>query len=103
MSFGAPFASHSFTVVRFSKSAAPAIVDGTAFVVLDRVIPLRIDGVALLGNVIVYTAIFVCGYISIAVRRNARTRRGHCVKCGYDLFGGLKRCPECGRLNVRGS
>ena len=28
--------------------------------------------------------------------RYDRKRQGRCVDCGYDLSGGVERCPECG-------
>lgn len=103
VSFGVPFASHSFTAVRFSKSTAPVIVSDTACVAWDHIIPLRIDGIALFGNIVVYTVVVACGFLLVSGLRQSRTRPGHCTKCGYDLVGCLKRCPECGQSNVRGS
>jgi len=32
-----------------------------------------------------------------ATRRMIRRKRGHCIKCGYDLRGDFSAgCPECG-------
>ncbi len=39
-----------------------------------------------------------------AARRMIRRRRGHCIKCGYDLRGDFSAgCPECGWRRERSS
>ncbi len=38
----------------------------------------------------------------IVVRRVIRRKRGHCIKCGYDLRGAEhEACPECGAARDR--
>jgi hypothetical protein len=61
----------------------------------------RIQWRLALANVLVIAmiacAIWVSWNTPAAMRRARRTRRGACLRCGYDLRGGgLATCPECG-------
>jgi hypothetical protein len=35
------------------------------------------------------------------LRRQRRSARGLCIRCGYDLRGSSAACPECGRARMR--
>ena len=60
--------------------------------------PLRPQPFGFLVNSLLYAAalwLLVCG--PREVRRWLRKRRGHCIKCGYDLRGDFSAgCSECG-------
>jgi len=51
-------------------------------------------------NTIFYAAILWMPFAPFVLRRHIRRKRGHCIKCGYDLRGtsggGGEVCPECG-------
>ena len=54
------------------------------------------------SSLVVDTAFYatLCGtlmFVGSGFRKAARRRRGACVGCGYDLRGGPRLCPECGR------
>ncbi len=62
-------------------------------------IPLRpiFPGFAI--NTVFYTVIvWILWSSPFTARRIIRRKRGHCIKCGYDLRGhsGGEACPECG-------
>ena len=62
-----------------------------------KALPLRIlwQGFAL--NTLFYAALLWIPFALIQLRRYIRHRRGHCIRCGYDLRGELSSgCPECG-------
>ena len=63
-----------------------------------RILPLRPIASGFLYNTIFYAVplwVLVTG--PFALRRFIRTKRGLCVKCGYDLKGAEHEvCPECG-------
>jgi hypothetical protein len=65
------------------------------------VIPLDVVPIYFAAN----TAIYATGWmLLLAVPRGARrwrrSRRGLCVKCGYDLTGVADSCPECGAASL---
>jgi len=49
-------------------------------------------------NTVFYGALLWMLWLSpFVVRRVIRRKRGHCIKCGYDLRGDFSTgCPECG-------
>ncbi len=59
-------------------------------------VPWRPIWFGLIVNSLVY-ALGLCLAVRLVkhLPRVARTRRGLCLRCGYDLAG-LERCPECG-------
>ena len=64
----------------------------------DEVLPMAPIWSGFAVNTIFYGAILwllIPG--SFALRRHIRRKRGHCLKCGYDLRGAEHEvCPECG-------
>ncbi len=64
--------------------------------VLD--LPSRVHAVGTIVNTVVYAALLWVLYSTpFGLRRIIRRKRGHCIKCGYDLRGDLDAgCPECG-------
>jgi len=62
-----------------------------------KVLPLRIlwQGFAL--NTLFYAALLWIPFAPFQLRRYIRSKRGLCIKCGYDLRGTAHEvCPECG-------
>ncbi len=51
-------------------------------------------GIPLWMPTLLFLAVF---WLSVAplYRRRKRKKLGLCLKCGYDLRGSTKRCPEC--------
>ena len=48
-------------------------------------------------NTIFYAVILWLPFAPFQLRRYVRVKRGHCIKCGYDLRGSSGGgCPECG-------
>ncbi len=63
-----------------------------------KALPLRPLWPGFAINTIFYAAIlWLLAFGPFAVRRVVRRKRGHCIKCGYDLRGTEQEvCPECG-------
>ena len=64
------------------------------------ILPLGIAWQGFIANVSIYAAGFAAIFMMLTfARRLARTRRGRCGFCGYDMrgHGDADRCPECGR------
>ena len=64
----------------------------------NATVPLRPIWPGFAINTIFYAAILWMLWLSpFVVRRVIRRKRGHCIKCGYDLRGAEHEvCPECG-------
>ncbi len=71
------------------------------------IIPWRPLPLGLLLNTLVHAAVFAALAAIVAApfrisRELRRMRKGHCVRCGYDLrFDFAKGCPECGFLRAQ--
>ena len=65
---------------------------------MERVLPLRPIWPSFAINTIFYAVLVWCvTLVPFTARRFIRNRRGHCIKCGYDLRGDSSAgCPECG-------
>ena len=63
-----------------------------------RALPLRPIWTGFAINTVFYAAIlWLLTLGPFTARRMIRQRRGHCIKCGYDLRGHFSAgCPECG-------
>ena len=63
-----------------------------------RPIPLNPALPGFLINTLFYAAIWFGLFVAFgATRRSIRRKRGHCIKCGYDLRGTAQMiCSECG-------
>ncbi len=67
-----------------------------------KILPLRPIWLGFAINTVLYALILVVPLAPFTLRRFIRRKRGHCIKCGYDLratSGG--RCPECGWKHPR--
>jgi hypothetical protein len=61
------------------------------------IIPWRPQWPGFAINTIFYAAILWLPFAPFVARRVIRHKRGHCIKCGYDLRGAEHEvCPECG-------
>ncbi|MCH8823268.1 MAG: hypothetical protein IH984_07135 [Planctomycetes bacterium] len=67
---------------------------------LPRALPLRPIPLGFVINSLIYAlCIWILFAVKANLRRITRSKRGHCIKCGYDLRGssGISGvCPECG-------
>ena len=63
-----------------------------------RTLPLRPTWPGFAINTIFYAMLlWLMMFASFSLRRTIRRKRGHCIKCGYDLRGAEHEvCPECG-------
>ena len=63
-----------------------------------RTLPTRPILVGFVANSVMYaSALWLLLFAPGQLRRFIRRKRGHCIKCGYDLRGAEhEACPECG-------
>ncbi|MEE8154284.1 MAG: hypothetical protein V3T53_04920 [Phycisphaerales bacterium] len=80
------------------------IDDGQTVIGEAIVLPLRPIWPGFAINTLFYAAILWSLTLGpFAARRRIRRKRGHCIKCGYDLRGAEhEACPECGAPAKRG-
>ena len=78
--------------------AAIAIGDGSSHPSVRSALPVRPLWTGLIANTFFYTVIlWLLTLGPFTARRLVRRKRGHCVKCGYDLRGEFSAgCSECG-------
>ena len=63
----------------------------------NHLLPTRIVQPGFFINTIFYAAIlWALTFGALTARRMIRRKRGHCIKCGYDLRETSEGCPECG-------
>ena len=59
--------------------------------------PNRVIWSGMAINTVFYALILWLPFAPFVLRRSIRRKRGHCIKCGYDLRGAEHEvCPECG-------
>ncbi|MEE9128699.1 MAG: hypothetical protein V3T84_01680 [Phycisphaerales bacterium] len=62
-----------------------------------KAVPLRPIWLGFAINTVFYALILSVPFAPFTLRRLIRRKRGHCIKCGYDLRGDFSAgCPKCG-------
>ncbi len=63
-------------------------------------LPLAITVPGFAANTLFYAAVLWLLFAApFATRRLIRRKRGHCIKCGYDIrHADHDACPECGTV-----
>lgn len=68
---------------------------------MPRAIPFRPVWPGLLGDTLLFAAVFGTFHqLAAAARSSRRRRRSQCPACAYDLTGIIGPCPECGKEHV---
>ncbi len=83
----------------FDYGAASQTIFDAAIPVEDEytIIPLQPIWTGFVANTFFYTFFcYILYYGRGTARRIERRKRGHCIKCGYDLRETSGGCPECG-------
>ena len=92
---GPPVIEHK-TVYTWAQPLGPALLSSND-VQEWKLLPLRPLLIGFALNTIFYAAILWMPFAPFVLRRHIRRKRGHCIKCGYDLRGDFAAgCPECG-------
>ncbi len=98
---------HAAYGLRYRGRGQPTLESGLVALPLGRtgpqandVMPWRPIWPGLAANTLVYAALLLAPLMGLSLARSARrhhrTKRGRCAGCGYQLDGGMERCPECG-------
>ncbi len=85
---------HTIRAIRFTKKNEPTEWNDHA----SSLLPLSPLWPDFAINTIFYAAVlWMLTLGPFTARRMIRHKRGHCIKCGYDLRGDFSAgCPECG-------
>jgi len=79
------------------KTGLPKFQHGSILGGHRPVLPLRPIWRNFAANTVFYALVLWLPLAPFALRRVVRRKRGHCIKCGYDLRGAEHEvCPECG-------